>query len=75
LGFGVGGFGVGVWGQIPNPQSPIPIPNPHLNIFTKLCTLFIKILYFKRLKIKKRIKLLWEFAMKKKKKGKQNQFM
>jgi len=30
------GFGAGVWGMGPNPQSPIPnpqspIPNPHLN--------------------------------------------
>jgi len=29
---GDGGWGIGDWGlgPIPNPQSPIPIPNPHL---------------------------------------------
>jgi hypothetical protein len=31
LGIGDWGLGIGDWGlgPIPNPQSPIPIPNPH----------------------------------------------
>jgi len=31
-GLGIGDLGIGDWGlgPIPNPQSPIPIPNPHL---------------------------------------------
>jgi hypothetical protein len=35
MGIGDWGLGIGDWGlgPIPNPQSTIPIPNPHLAVF------------------------------------------
>ena len=44
LGIGDWGLGIGDWGlgPIPNPQSPVPIPNPHF--FCYLFVIFIKYL-------------------------------
>jgi len=35
MGIGDWGLGIGDWGlgPIPNPQSPSPIPNPHLKYY------------------------------------------
>jgi hypothetical protein len=59
---GVWGWGLGPTPQSPNPQSPIP--NPQIHPIMQYNKIYLKLLKYKIIKNKNKIKIKWEIVVK-----------